>query len=206
MSSAVRKASALDQQRLRERMALELPPGLLAHIDRVVTLAAELARLHDTDVTRTLLAAQGHDLLRASAPAELLAGAEARGLEIDPVERAAPVLLHGPLGALELRERFAVEDESVLHAVRWHTTGHPHYDTEAWAFFIADKAEPEKVRAWPALRRVLDRALEASSDALEQAALAYLTLSIERGAREGWTPHPLSLRTREALRERLRER
>ena len=187
-------------------MASELPPGLLAHIDRVVTLAAELARLHGVDEARTLLAAQGHDLLRAVAPAELLAAAETRGLELDPVERAEPVLLHGPLGALELRDRFGLNDERVLRAVRWHTTGHPDYDAEAWAFFIADKAEPEKVRAWPALQSVLDGAREARADALERAALAYLELSVERAAREGWTPHPVSARTRESLRERLRER
>ena len=176
-------------------MAPELPAGLLAHIDRVVALAAELARRHGLDEARTLLTAQAHDLLRAVEPAELLARAERRGLEVDPVERAEPVLLHGPLGACELRERFGIEDARVLHAVRWHTTGHPDFDAEAWAFFIADKAEPEKLARWPELRRVLDRAYTS----LEAGARAYLDLSIERGVREGWQLHPLAVATRNAL-------
>ena len=192
----------MDHRTLRERMAPDLPAGLLAHVDRVVALAGELARHHGANEAQTLLAAQGHDLLRALEPAELLARAERRGLEIVPVERAAPLLLHGPLGALELSERFGVEDEAVLHAIRWHTTGHPDYGPEAWVFFLADKVEPEKLRAWPELERVLDLA----RNSLPTAALAYLDLSVERGQREGWQPHPMALRARDALLGRRAER
>ncbi len=119
-------------------------------------------------------------------------------MAIDPVERAEPVLLHGPLGALELCERFGVREESVLHAVRWHTTGHPDYGPEAWAFFVADKAEPQKVQRWPALQRVRD----AAERSLEAAALAYLDLGVERAVAERWQIHPMATLARNALLER----
>lgn len=181
-------------------MRPELPPGLLAHVDRVAEIAAGLAETHDLDVERTLLAAVGHDLCRARPPDALLADAEARGLEIDPVERVEPVLLHGPLGALELAERFEVSDERVLQAVRWHTSGHPDYEAEAWAMFVADKIDPHKVERWPALREVA----AVADESLEAAALAYLELSLARGEREGWEVHPMAVRTREALTARIR--
>src|SRR5437879_5424089 len=111
-------------------MAPGLPEGLVAHIDRVVAVATRLASLHELDVARTRLAAQGHDLFRALPPPELLARAEAWGLAIDPVERSEPVLLHGPLAALELATRYRVDDAVVLHAVHWHTTGHPDFTPE----------------------------------------------------------------------------
>ena len=189
------------QQRLRAQLAPHLPAGLMAHMDRVVTLAGAVARRRGLDAGRPLLAAQGHDVLRAVEPAELLARAEARGLEIDAVERAQPVLLHGPLGALALRERFDVDDERVLHAVHWHSTGHPDFDPGAWAFFVADKVEPRKVERWPALVTVRERAVES----LEAAALAYLELSAERGQREGWALHPMARRTADALRAATRD-
>ena len=185
---------------LRARMAPETPPAMLAHIDRVAALAGPLARRHGADVARTLLAAQGHDLLRALPEAELLARAEARGLDPLPAERSRPVLLHGPLGALELRERFGVEDALVLDAIRWHTTGHPAFGPEAWAVFVADKAEPAKLARRPELQRVLDLA----ADSLEAAALACLDLQAARTAREGFAPHPQALAAREALAARLR--
>lgn len=180
---------------LRARMAAEVPDFMIAHIDRVVAAAEPLARRHGADVGRTLLAAQGHDLLRALTDEEWLARAEARGLELLPVEREQPVLLHGPLGALELEERFGVEDELVLHAIRRHTTGDPAFGPEAWAMFVADKIEPAKLARRPELQRVIDLA----GDSLEAAALAYLELEAERSVREGFTLHPHAIVTREAL-------
>ena len=184
---------------LRARMTPELTPRMLAHIDRVVALAGELASAHGLDVTRARLMAQAHDLVRAVAPAELLRRAEARGLAIDPVERDEPVILHGPVGALELAERFDVTDADVLFAVHWHTTGHPDYTAEAWAMFIADKVDPRKVRRWPALAAVRD----AARDSLEAAALLYLDLRLQEAVERRWSVHPMATLTRNALLRRL---
>ena len=93
------------------------------------------------------------------------------------------------------RSSSELSDERVLLAVRWHTSGHPDYDAEAWAMFVADKIDPHKIERWPELREVAavaDRSLEA-------AALAYLDLSLARGERERWEVHPMTLRAREAL-------
>lgn len=179
-------------------MLPELPASMAAHIDRVVALADELATRHYLDVAQTRLAAQGHDLLRAVPTAGLLARAEERGLAIDPVERDVPVILHGPLGALELEERFGLGDRTVLEAIRWHTTGHPDYTPESWAMFIADKVEPSKVSATPELQRVLDLA----RDSLEAAALAYLDFRIAGATEKGQQIHPMANLTRNALLRR----
>ena len=185
----------MDDVALRARMAEELPEGLVAHIDRVVALGDELARRHGLNVAEVRLAAQGHDLLRAVSDEELLARAEARGLELDPVERTTPVMLHGPLAALELRERFGVEDLAVLEAVRWHTTGHPEYSREAWAMFVADKVEPSKVSRTPELGGIREMA----ERSLEGAALAYLDFGLVEATRLRWQIHPMSTLARNAL-------
>jgi len=185
----------MDDVALRVRMAPELPDGLLAHIDRVVALGEELARRHGLDVATVRLAAQGHDLLRAVPDAELLECAEARGLELDPVERAAPVMLHGPLAALELQERFGVEDADALEAVWWHTTGHPEYSREAWAMFVADKVEPSKVSRTPGLAAIR----ELADESLEEATLAYLEFRLVEAVERRWQVHPMSTLARNAL-------
>jgi predicted HD superfamily hydrolase involved in NAD metabolism len=180
---------------LRTRMKPELPTGLLAHIDRVVTVAGTLAHNHGADLSQTLLAAQGHDLLRALPDRELLEKAKTYGIKLLQVEHDQPVLLHGPLAALELRERFGLEDELVLEAIRWHTTGHPNFGLEAWAMFVADKVEPVKLAIRPELQRIIAIA----EHSLEAAALAYLELQADQGVREGFELHPLAIETRKAL-------
>ena len=193
-------AGTAESRALRARMAGEVPAGMLAHIDRVVAGAGPLAQRHGADLPRALLAAQGHDLLRALPGQELLTRAEARGIALLPVEREQPVLLHGPLAALELRERFGLEDDLALEAIRWHTTGHPDFGPEAWAMFVADKVEPAKLARRPELQRVIDLA----EGSLERAALAYLEGQVEQAEREGFVLHPLSIETREALAARVR--
>jgi predicted HD superfamily hydrolase involved in NAD metabolism len=183
------------EQRLRERMAAEVPPRMMAHIDRVVELTDALAARHGLDVARARVMAQGHDLVRAVPPRELLARAAVRGIAIDPVERAEPVILHGPIGALELEDRFEVTDRDVLFAIWWHTPGHPDYTPEAWAMFVADKVEPHKLKRWPALQGVLDLAHES----LERAALRYLDLRLEESVERGQQVHPMATLARNHL-------
>jgi HD superfamily phosphohydrolase YqeK len=139
--------------------------------------------------------AQAHDIARAWGDAQWLAEVDQRGLDVLAVERATPVLLHGPLGALLLEERGWVTDRGVLDAVRFHTTGHPDYTPEAWAMFVADKVEPNKLARRPALQRVVD----ATDRSLQAGALAYLELELEDRRAEGVEPHPLAEETRRSL-------
>ena len=179
-------------------MAPELPDGLIAHIDRVVALTQTLARRHGANEQRAMLAAQGHDLVRHWGNERWLAEAEARGLEVLNAERAEPVLLHGPLGATLLEERGWLTDAALLNAIRYHTTGHPTYAPEAWAMFVADKIEPNKVERRPHLEIVV----AAAERSLEAAALAYLELMESQGRRSGWATHPLQAETLAYLRAR----
>lgn len=193
------------ERALRDHITVEVPAGLLAHTDRVVDLADRLATLHGLDVALARLMAVGHDVLRALPEAELLGRALDRGLTIDPVERDVPVILHGPLGALELTERFGLDDPRVFEAIWWHTTGHPDYSPEAWAMFVADKVEPRKVERWPALQAVLDAATgkDGRTPSLERAALLYLDLRTEEAVSERQQIHPMATLTRNALLRRL---
>lgn len=188
--------SRTEERLLRARLAEVCPPKLMAHMDRVVQVADELARRWDLDVGLARYMAQAHDVVRHLSDAEWLARAEEYGIAVGEVERESPVLLHGPVGAEELRRRFDVTDARVLDAVWWHTPGHPDYPPEAWAMFIADKVEPRKAKRWKALKKVHRDALDLG---LEAGALRYVELRIKQGLREGYPIQPEMLRTRNAL-------
>lgn len=116
----------------------EAAPGRVAHMARVAEVmdgwGGELG-LEARERRRWRAAAMLHDALRDADP-EALRARVPQGLKDLPGG-----MLHGPAAA----ERLAgdgVEDESLLLAVRWHTTGHPEFDRLGRALYLADFAEP----------------------------------------------------------------
>ena len=98
------------------------------------------------DYDRLIVAAWAHDIARAMSEGDLLARAEEYGLEVLPEDREAPILLHGPVGAEILRRELGWNDEDVLNAVAYHTTGRPEMSELEALLLIADKIELAKVR------------------------------------------------------------
>jgi predicted HD superfamily hydrolase involved in NAD metabolism len=172
-----------------------LPGGLRRHIRAVAAEARRLARLHGVDEDRAMMAAWTHDIARAMEPLELLRLARELGLSPNEVEEAAPILLHGPVAARLLASRYGVEDEEVLAAARWHSTGRAGMSALEKVLFLADKVEPGKVAARPDLAET--RRL-AETD-LDGAVLHYLDLQLVEAVRQGWPLHPDAVAARNEL-------
>ena len=105
------------------------------------------------------------------------------------------MLLHGPLAAHWLRQRYGVEDSQVLEAVGWHTTARPGLGPLAKLVFLADKLDPEKATRYPFLDRV--RAL--AQEDLDPALLEFLTLDLQRLLQAGDLVHPAGVEARNEL-------
>lgn len=130
------------------------PTGLQQHVARVLVEALDLAHIFDVDPLRTELAVRGHDLFRAHKPAELLRLSREAGVDIAPEDERSPIMLHGPLAAVVLRERFRVTDEEALRAVSDHTTGAPEMPILAKIVLLADKFERRKRGRTPVMKEV----------------------------------------------------
>jgi len=172
-----------------------LPRGLAEHIEGTVEEARRLALLHGADEERATLAAWGHDIARALSPSELLAEARRLGLALDPVEEQTPILLHGHVGAAILSRDFGINDPDVLAATRYHTTARAAMSTLEKIVFVADKIEPSKVRAEPALAKVR----QLSERDLDAAILECLNQHLLEASRRGWPLHPNTVAARNEL-------
>jgi predicted HD superfamily hydrolase involved in NAD metabolism len=173
-----------------------LPRGLAEHVERVAAEAERLAAgFRELDGERVELAAWGHDIARALPPQELLPRARRFGLEVSPVEEEAPILLHGPVGAEILRRDYGIDDPEVLAAARFHSTGRAGMSLLEKVIFVADKIEPGKLRAKPALARVRERA----DRDLDAAILEYLDQMLVVAREEGWPLHPQAVAARKDL-------
>ena len=182
------------ESRLREAVAV-LPAGLRDHVLRVEAEAERLARLHGVDSDRVCLAALGHDLVRHKRGDELLRLAGEYGLLPDEIERATPILTHGPIAARILALEYGIEDAEVLDGVDCHTTARAGMTVLEKVLFVADKIDGGKIERAPQLGEVRDLA----QSSLDGAVLRYLDYNLEQAVQRRWQVHPRSLAARNEL-------
>ena len=146
-----------------------------AHVIRVARLADTLAQAHGEDAGRARLAGLLHDLARLYSAERLIAECEARALPIDAFERRNPIVLHARLGAELARERFGVEDDLVLDAIRRHTVAAARMTRLDAIVYLADGLEPGRTFAQrEAILALAYRDLDAAMLALLRSTTAYL--------------------------------
>ena len=182
------------EKRIHQRVGT-LPAGLQAHIFRVRDIAGELAQRHQVDPDRAALGALAHDVARAMPGDALIRRATELDLPIDRVERLAPILLHGPVGAEILRREDRLGDQAIYRAVHSHTTGDPALDALGKVVFLADKLDPQKIVRYPYLPHLHELAMED----LDRAMLEFLTRELVSLATEGRPVHPRMVEARNAL-------
>lgn len=184
----------------RELIRARLPEKRFQHSLRVAETAVALADAHGLDRQRAEVAGLLHDYAKYEAPEDLLRKAEAAGLLKDPSERQARYLLHGPVGAWELREAGIIEDPDILKGIAAHTVGHPDMMDLEKIIFLADYVEPG--RKTPHIREIF----EAAKKDLDRGLLMALDQTITYLIGEGQPVHPDAVRCRNQLllKERAR--
>lgn len=143
------------------------------------------------------MAAWAHDVARAMSEDELLRRAGLYGIAILPEERSAPILLHGPVGAAMLRRDLGWDDEELLEAVRYHTTGRAAMTDLQLTVLLADKVEPAKVHD-EQMRRVRGLA----GESLPAAARLFYRWYLANNERLGRADHPRAVEAAQWLAER----
>ena len=184
----------MDLEALASGKLAHLPRGLLDHCWRVSQTARLLAAPADVDAERAALGGLLHDVARAYSDQELLAATARYGLSVDEVEQRTPVLLHGPVGAAWARRELGIDDEEILQAVAWHSTGRGPMTTLEKVVFLADKLEPEKGERYPDRDTLLATAQRDINAALIVCLDQQLRYLLERSA----LLHPASIAARNA--------
>ncbi len=163
------------------------------HSVAVAKTALRLAKKHGHDQERAYLAGLLHDYAREVAADSLQSLACKWGLTGNRVTEAAPILWHGPVGALLVEEELGIKEPTVLEAIRYHTTGAPGIGEIAKIIFLADLIEPG--------RRYSEREMieqEAFSNLNEGVFVAY-ELLIGYYIEKGDLIHPLTVEARNEL-------
>lgn len=112
------------------------------HTLRVRDTAIELAKIHGVDQESAEVAGFLHDCAKIRDHEELIKAAKKSGLLLTKEMIKAPQIIHSYLGALFARDLYGIEDEDILNAITYHTTGRANMSDLEKIIFLADYIEP----------------------------------------------------------------
>lgn len=131
-------------QKLRKEMEKQLKPDRFDHTLGVAYTAASMAIVHGADVQKALIAGMLHDCAKCMDHEEQVKICEKNKISITDVERKNHSLLHAKVGMFLAKTKYEIDDEEILGAIRWHTTGRENMTLLEKIVYIADFIEPNR--------------------------------------------------------------
>ncbi|PKM90776.1 MAG: phosphohydrolase [Firmicutes bacterium HGW-Firmicutes-12] len=137
-----------------------LSPTRLGHSLRVADTALEIAEGKGLDLDKVYLTALLHDYAKELPHEQLLMLAKENNLLTCVAEERQPDLLHGPVGAWLCSNELNIQDEEILQAIRFHTTGRVSMSPFEIVIYLADLLEPgRKYKGVAELRSICEEDL-----------------------------------------------
>ncbi len=100
--------------------------------------ARRLAEKYGADPERAEIAGLLHDITKEFDDETQLKIIHDGGIILSAVEQASPKLYHAISASVYVRERFGIEDEDILNAIRYHTTARAGMSALEKVVFLAD--------------------------------------------------------------------
>jgi nicotinate-nucleotide adenylyltransferase len=108
------------------------------HSVNVAKSAVKLAKIYNADPEKAELAGILHDCCKEFEPKEMLQIITDGGIMLDETEKSSNKLWHSIAGSVYIRLKLGIEDEDIINAVRYHTTGRAHMSLLEKIIFTAD--------------------------------------------------------------------
>ena len=162
---------------LYERVMNDLSDKRRIHTLGVRDTALSMAREYGADPMKTEIAALAHDLYRGLRGDDLNMTVRELGLPDKYYDN--PNLAHGKIAAIKLSEDYGIDDEEILNAVSYHTTGRRGMSKIEKIIFLADAVEPG--RTYPGVEAIR----EAAGHGLDEGCLASMLGTIKHVTDQG---------------------
>lgn len=155
--------------------------------------AAELALRYGVSKEKASIAGMVHDCAKGLSNQELISRASLYGIPLDDLSLAQPGLLHGPVGACMAKDIFDIQDEEILHSIRFHTTGCKCMSVLDKIIYLADYIEPG--RNFPGVSELRDAAYKN----LDRGVLMAIDNTIKYVVDKGWMIDIKTIEARNSL-------
>ncbi|MGG7176763.1 bis(5'-nucleosyl)-tetraphosphatase (symmetrical) YqeK [Clostridium paraputrificum] len=115
------------------------------HTLGVVSIAKKLARIHGVSEEKAELSALCHDIAKNMRIEEMEKLMLQNNVVLTEDEKKSPQLWHSILAPIVAKSELNVDDEEILEATRWHTTGKEDMTKLEKIIYISDMIEPSRV-------------------------------------------------------------
>ena len=134
----------LDLQREYDIVKGSLKEDRFIHTLGVVSVAKKLAKLNNVSEEKAEIAALSHDIAKNMQLEEMQKLMNENNIILSEDEKITTELWHSILAPIVAKERLGIEDEEILSAIRWHTTGKENMSKLDKIIYIADMIEPSR--------------------------------------------------------------
>lgn len=114
------------------------------HCVNVSKEAVKLAKRYDGDEQKAAVAGILHDITKEMPKEEQLQIMHDSDIILDDIQKNAPKLWHGISGSVYIKKHFGIEDEDILNAICYHTTGRAGMSLLEKIIFVADFTSEER--------------------------------------------------------------
>lgn len=152
-----------NEKEMLDYLHINLKESRLRHSLSVSETAVALATKYGEDIDKARIAGLVHDCVKNMKDAQLIEVARLHEIQLDEIYLQNPSILHGLVGSIIAREVMGIEDEDILSAIRYHTTGRKNMSILEKIIYIADYIEPlRKFNGVEELRSLSEMDLDAA--------------------------------------------
>jgi len=186
----------MDRNKLIEAVKAQMPTRRWEHTLGVMETSVMLARQYGCDPDKAYIAAILHDVCKYWPVKEQESVLRDNGLSTDLLDYDKE-LWHAPAGAIVAKRDYGIDDEEVLNAIRYHTSGRVGMSLLEKVVCLADYIEPG--RDFPGVNNIR----EIAEHSVEKALVAGFDGTIRFLLDKGRKIYPLTVLTRNSLIEEI---
>lgn len=131
-------------EKIKEYLKENLRENRYNHTLGVVLTAKKLAVINNVDENKAEIAALAHDVAKNMTIYQLKDIIKKNNIELSYEEEQTPELWHSIVSPIIGKKVFNIEDEEILSAMRWHTTGKENMSNLDKIIYVADMIEPNR--------------------------------------------------------------
>ena len=131
-------------EEIRDYLKDNLKPSRYGHTLGVVNTAIRLAEFYGEDKNKAEIAALCHDVAKNMSNDALRKIIDNENIILSIDEENTQELWHSIVAPVIARKVFEIEDEEILAAMRWHTTGKEDMTNLEKIIYLADLIEPSR--------------------------------------------------------------